>query len=109
MAAALVQFLNSKESQAKMDAGAMWLPTRTELLDGGVSYPARGVDMKVFAADVKETPADTFDSVSSPVFGATGKAFVEEFAKAVAGQQDAAAVVSNTKAAAEKLAAGVKK
>jgi alpha-1,4-digalacturonate transport system substrate-binding protein len=109
MAAALVQFLNSKESQAKMDAGAMWLPTRTDLLEGGVSYPSRGEDMKVFAADVKETPADTFDSVSSPVFGATGKAFIDEFAKGVAGQQDAAAVVANTKAAAEKLAAGAKK
>ena len=109
MAAALVQFLNSKESQAKMDAGAMWLPTRTDLLEDGVSYPSRGEDMKVFATDVKETPVDTFDSVSSPVFGATGKAFIDEFAKGVAGQQDAAAVVANTRAAAEKLAAGAKK
>jgi alpha-1,4-digalacturonate transport system substrate-binding protein len=109
MAAALVQFLNSKESMATMDAGAMWLPTRNDLLEGGISYPSRAEDMKVFANDVKETPKDTYDSVSSPVFGAVATAFIEEFTKAVAGQQDAAAVVANTKAAAEKLAADAKK
>lgn len=109
MAAALVQFLNSKESQDEMSKGAMWLPTRSDLIDSGVQYPQRSEDMAVFAKDVKETPEDTYDSVSSPIFGATAKAFIEEFSKGVAGQSDAATVVKNTKAAAQKLAETAKK
>lgn len=109
MAAALVQFLNSTESQEKMSQQSMWLPTRKDLIESGIEYPDRSEDMKVFSQDVTETPEDTYEAVSSPVFGATATALIEEFAKAVAGQQDAAAVVANTKAAAEKAIKGVQR
>lgn len=109
MAAALVQFLNSKESQAKMDAASMWLPTRNDLIEGeGVTYPERQEDMKVFTADVAETPADTFDAVASPAFGPSATVLVEEFAKAVAGQQDAATTAKNLKAGIDKVIADSK-
>ncbi|WP_353951444.1 extracellular solute-binding protein [Knoellia sp. S7-12] len=106
MAAALVQFLNSKESQATMDAESMWLPTRNDLIESkGVTYPTRQADMEVFAADVAETPADTFDAVASPAFGPSATVLVEEFAKAVAGQQDAATTAKNLKAGIDKVIA----
>lgn len=109
MAAAFVQFLNSKESQAKMDAQSMWLPTRNDLIEGnGVTYPERQADMKVFTGDVAETPEDTFAAVASPAFGPSATVFVEEFAKAVAGQQDAATTAKNLKAGIDKVIADSK-
>lgn len=109
MAAALVQFLNSKESQAKMDAESMWLPTRNDLIESkGVTYPQRQSDMEVFSNDIAETPADTFDAVASPAFGPSAKVLVEEFAKAVAGQQDAATTAKNLKAGIDKVIADSK-
>lgn len=109
MAAAFVQFLNSKESQAKMDAQSMWLPTRNDLIESnGVTYPERQADMKVFTADVAETPEDTFAAVASPAFGPSATVFVEEFAKAVAGQQDAATTAKNLKAGIDKVIADSK-
>jgi len=109
MAAALVQFLNSKESQEKMDQQSMWLPTRNDLVKSGLKYPARTDDMKVFIADIDKTPANTYDSVASPAFSACGTPLLKEFAKAVAGQQDAAAVVKNTKTECDKVISGLKK
>jgi alpha-1,4-digalacturonate transport system substrate-binding protein len=109
MAAALVQFLNSKESQEKMDQQSMWLPTRNDLVKSGVQYPSRTEDMKVFIGDVEKTPEDTYDAVASPAFGACGTPLIKEFAKAVAGQQDAATVVKNTKAECDKVISGLKK
>lgn len=109
MAAALVQFLNSKESQATMDAASMWLPTRNDLIEGkGVTYPDRQADMEVFTADVGETPEDTYDAVASPAFGASATVLVEEFAKAVAGQQDAATTAKNLKAGIDQAIADSK-
>jgi len=109
MGAALVQFLNSKESQEKMDQQSMWLPTRNDLVKSGLQYPSRTDDMKVFIADIDKTPADTYDSVASPAFSACGTPLIKEFAKAVAGQQDAAAVVRNTKTECDKVISGLKK
>ena len=109
MAAALVQFLNSKESQEKMDQQSMWLPTRNDLIKSGVAYPSRSDDMKVFISDIDKTPADTYDAVSSPAFGGIATALIKEFAKGVAGQQDAATVVKNTRTAADKVISEIKK
>lgn len=109
MAAALVRFLNSKQSQEKMDQQSMWLPTRKDLVETGITYPDRSADMKVFIDDIAKTPEDTYDSVSSPVFGAYGKAFIDEFAKGVIGREDAATVVKHVKAEGDKLVAGLGK
>ncbi len=109
MAAALVQFLNSKESQEKMDQQSMWLPTRTDLVKAGIQYPSRSADMKVFIADIEKTPADTYDAVASAGFSGYGTALLKEFSKGVAGQEDAAAVVRNSKAEGEKILSGIRK
>jgi alpha-1,4-digalacturonate transport system substrate-binding protein len=109
MAAAFVQFLNSTQSQAKMDAQSMWLPTRNDLIESkGVTYPERQADMEVFTADVAETPEDTYAAVASPAFGPSATILVEEFAKAVAGQQDAATTAKNLKAGIDKVIADSK-
>lgn len=109
MAAAFIQFLNTKEMQAKIDQAAMWLPTRNDLIKEGVAYPQRSEDMKVFTADIANTPGYAFASNSSPAFGGYATAFLKEFAKAVAGQQDAAATAKAGKAAGDKVISGIKK
>lgn len=109
MAAAFIQFMNTKETQAKIDQTAMWLPTRNDLVKEGVTYPQRSDDMKVFTADIANTPDYAFVSNSSPAFGGYANAFLKEFAKAVAGQVDAATMVKNGKAAGDKVIAGTKK
>ena len=92
-----------------MDAESMWLPTRNDLSESkGVTYPSRQADMEVFGADVAVTPPDTFDAVASPAFGPSATVFVEQFAKAVAGQQDAATTATNLKAGIDKVIADSK-
>lgn len=99
LAAAFVEFANSAEHQAKFAATAQFLPTRNDLVEEGVDYAARSEDMATFLADVQRTPKEDYSTVSSPAFGASAKVLVDEISKVVAGQQDVATAVQNTKTA----------
>jgi alpha-1,4-digalacturonate transport system substrate-binding protein len=99
LAAAYIKFANDAKQQAAFAATAQFLPTRKELVERGVDYPTRGQDMAVFFADVRRTPAEDYTTVASPAFGTSAKALVDEISKVVAGQQDVAGAVSNTKRA----------
>jgi alpha-1,4-digalacturonate transport system substrate-binding protein len=99
LAAAYLRFANDAKQQAAFAAAAHFLPTRKDLVEKGVDYPSRAEDMAAFLADVKRTPAEDFTTVASPAFNTSAKALVDEVSKAVAGQQDVAAAVSNTKQA----------
>lgn len=103
LAAYFLQFMNSKEQQAKIDPVAGWLPTRKDLVSSGVEYPNRADDIKVFLADVAETPQDDYLTVASPVFGASATALVDQISALAAGQQDPATAVANVKKEVAKL------
>ncbi|MGH3715771.1 MAG: ABC transporter substrate-binding protein [Micromonosporaceae bacterium] len=95
LAAAFIEFMNTKESQQAICAKAAFLPTRNDLVSSGVTYDARGDDMATFIADVKATPADTYSSLASPAFGPSAEALVEEISKVIAGQQNAKQAAAN--------------
>jgi alpha-1,4-digalacturonate transport system substrate-binding protein len=97
LAAYFVEWMNRAENQEAMDRGALFLPTRRDLADQGVDYPERNEDMKVFLDDVAKTPQDTYASVSSPAFGGSADALVDEISKVVAGKEDVAGAVAAVK------------
>jgi alpha-1,4-digalacturonate transport system substrate-binding protein len=101
-----VDWMNRPENQRKLDQAAFWLPTRTELVDEGIPYTERAEDMKVFLAEVGETPGDTYATTTHPSFNDAADALVQEMDKTVAGQQDVATTVSNVRATLEDLAEG---
>jgi alpha-1,4-digalacturonate transport system substrate-binding protein len=109
LAAQFIAWMNSADSQRKMDQQAAFLPTRKDLIDSGIEYPTRNTDMNVFLADVKQTPAETYANAYNPAFAATAKAVVSELAKVLAGQQTPEAAVDAIRAAAEKALQAAKK
>lgn len=102
LAAEFVAFMNSKESQAQMSAEANFLPTRKDLMDGGVSYTNRPDDMKVFLADVSKTPKYAFGSAYSPAFSASATVMQKEIGAVLAGKSTPDQAATNIKAGAEK-------
>lgn len=104
LAAQFIAFMNSKASQQRFAQTAHFLPTRKDLITSGVTYPSRGADMAIFLGDLKKTPATAYADNYNPAFDATAKATVGELAKAIAGQQTAAATVTKIRAAAAKAA-----
>jgi alpha-1,4-digalacturonate transport system substrate-binding protein len=102
LAAQFVAFMNTAQSQTEFCQTSLFLPTRKDLIDKGITYPQRSDDMAVFLSDIKRTPVDTYASAYSPAFGGTATAVVNEISKVIAGQETAAAAVTNIRAAAEK-------
>ncbi|MFZ5871969.1 MAG: ABC transporter substrate-binding protein, partial [Actinomycetota bacterium] len=98
LAAAFIEFANSAERQSEFAATAQFLPTRKDLVQEGIDYPSRSEDMATFLADVQRTPEANYSTTSSPAFGASAKALVDEMSKVVAGQQDVATAVEAVKA-----------
>jgi alpha-1,4-digalacturonate transport system substrate-binding protein len=97
LAAAYIKFANSTQQQAAFAGSALFLPTRKDLVEKGVTYPQRNEDMATFLADVRRTPAEGYTTTASPAFGASARALVDEMSKVVAGQQNVAQAVTNTK------------
>lgn len=101
-----VDWMNQPENQRKLDEQALWLPTRTELVEEGIPYPTRGRDMKMFLSEVTRTPQDTYASTSHAHFNEAADVLVAEMDKTVAGQQDVATMVRNFRQQLEELAEG---
>jgi alpha-1,4-digalacturonate transport system substrate-binding protein len=99
LAAAFIEFANSSEQQATFAGEALFLPTRKDLVEQGVQYPQRAEDMAAFQADVERTPEENYTAATSPAFGLSAKALVDEMSKVVAGQEDAATAVDTIKQA----------
>lgn len=102
LAAEFVAFMNSAESQEEFCKTSLFLPTRKDLIDRGITYPQRSEDMAVFIADVKRTPPDTYSSAYSPGFSGAANAAVKEISKVIAGQETPADAVTNIRSAADK-------
>jgi alpha-1,4-digalacturonate transport system substrate-binding protein len=103
LGAAFVEWMNRAEAQRAMSEQSFWLPTRSDLVESGITYPARTEDMAVFLADVAATPEDTYAANGSPAFTGSARLFVEEISKLFAGQQDAATTVAAVKAGVAEL------
>ncbi len=99
LGAAFVEWMNRTDNQSTVDKAAFWLPTRKDLVSAGVTYPDRAADMATFLSQVAATPADTFVGANSPAFATSATALVKEMDKVVAGQEDVATAVANTKVA----------
>jgi alpha-1,4-digalacturonate transport system substrate-binding protein len=100
LAAAFIEFSNSKERQATFAGEALFLPTRKDLIEeGGVTYPQRAEDMAAFLADVQRTPEENYGTATSPAFGVSARTLVDEMSKVVAGQIDVATAVETVKQA----------
>ena len=102
LAAEFIAFMNSAEAQEHYAQVANFMPTRTDLIDQGVTYPERNEDMNVFLADVAETPDDTFGTAYNPAFDATADAAVSELAKVLDGSTTPEEATEAIRAAAEK-------
>jgi alpha-1,4-digalacturonate transport system substrate-binding protein len=103
LGAAFVEWMNRADAQRTMSERAFWLPTRTDLVEQGITYPDRTQDMAVFLGDVARTPEDTYATNGSPAFSGSATLMVEEVSKLFAGQQDAATTVANIKAGVAEL------
>ena len=99
LAAAFIKFSNEADQQSAFAATSLFLPTRKDLIEGGVNYPQRGKDMATFLADVKRTPEEAYTTVASAAFGASAKVLIDEMSKVVAGQESVSQTVSNIKRA----------
>lgn len=107
LAAAFVQWMNRPENQTTFAQQSLFLPTRRDLAEAGITYPQRSEDMNVFLNDVTKTPEDTYATVASPAFGAAANALRAEIAKVVAGKEDVATAVQNVKKATADALAGL--
>lgn len=105
LAATFIEFMNSTESQEQFVAASMFLPTRADLAESGVTYPDRQADMDVFLADLNRTPDSTYAANSDPAFAGAADALVEQLDLVVAGQQDLATAMSNLTGEIEDLVA----
>lgn len=103
LGAAFVEWMNRAEAQRTMSEQAFWLPTRTDLVDAGITYPSRADDMLVFLSDVTATPEETYAANGSPAFGGSATLLVKEISKLFAGQQDTATTVNTVKAGVAEL------
>jgi alpha-1,4-digalacturonate transport system substrate-binding protein len=103
LGAAFVEWMNRPEAQRAMSEEAFWLPTRADLVESGITYPTRTMDMATFLADVAATPQDTYAANGSPAFSRSATLLVEEISKLFAGQQDAATTVATVKAGVAEL------
>lgn len=102
LAAEFIAFMNSAESQKQMSNEANFLPTRTDLIESGVSYDKRGDDMKVFLDDVKKTPEDTYGTTYSDGFTPAGKVLTKEVSAVLTGTGTPEGAAAAIKEGAEK-------
>lgn len=104
LGAAFVEWMNRRENQEFFDQQSLFLPTRADLIEAGITYPERSDDMAVFIADTARTPEDTYATVFAGGCAAQGaeagyKAIRSESQRVVAGEVDAATAVANIRKA----------
>ncbi|NLE97552.1 MAG: sugar ABC transporter substrate-binding protein [Propionibacterium sp.] len=96
LAAEFVRFMNSTENQEHFASVSGNLPTRVDLAEAGVSYPAEAqAAMDVFIADLNRTAEVGFVANAQPAFGASGTALTGQLDMVVAGQKDLATAMDD--------------
>ncbi len=95
LAAEFIRFMNTAESQEAFITAFGALPTRVDLNENGVSYPAEQQEaLDVFIADAARTPDFGFEANGHPAFTAAGTALVDAISEVVAGSTDLPTAIS---------------
>lgn len=88
-AAALIEYLGSKEVMEEYVTRSLFLPTRNDLVEAGLEYPTRNADMAVFLADIPRLEPFTYNDNYHPAFGPVANLAADQITAVIAGEQDA--------------------
>ena len=78
LAAEFIRFMNTPDAQAAFVASFGALPTRSDLAESGVDYPADWQDaLDVFIADLGRTPTNGYEANGNPAFSPSATALVD--------------------------------
>ncbi len=88
LAAEFIRFMNTAENQKTFIVAGGFLPTRKDLAEEGVAYPARQPDMDVFLKDLSRTPEVGYSANADPAFAGSGTELVNAVSEVVAGKTD---------------------
>ncbi|WP_341358917.1 extracellular solute-binding protein [Georgenia sp. M64] len=103
LAAEFIRFMNTTENQETFVSGSMFLPTRADLAESGVTYPDRQEDMDVFLQDLERTPELGYAANADPAFAGAATALVEEISQVVTGGKDLPTALTDLQATTESL------
>jgi alpha-1,4-digalacturonate transport system substrate-binding protein len=103
LAAEFIQYMNTTENQETFIAAGGFLPTRADLSEEGVQYPARQEDMEVFLQDLERTPELGYEANAAPAFSGAGTALVDELSRVVAGEKDLSTAMSDLEESTQSL------
>lgn len=103
LAAEFVRFMNTAENQETFITAGGFLPTRADLTEQGVTYPARQEDMDVFLQDLARTPEVGYAAAADPAFTGAATALVDEISEVVAGTKDLPAAVADLQESTQAL------
>lgn len=95
LAAEFIRFMNTTENQATFIKAGGFLPTRKDLSEKGVAYPARQADMNVFLKDLARTPELGYAANSDPAFTGSATELVNAVSDVVGGKKDLSTAVSD--------------
>jgi ABC-type glycerol-3-phosphate transport system substrate-binding protein len=88
LAAEFIRFMNTAENQKTFIVAGGFLPTRKDLAEEGVAYPARQSDMDVFLKDLSRTPEVGYSANADPAFAGSATELVNAVSEVVAGKTD---------------------
>ncbi len=95
LAAEFIRFMNTTENQETFIKAGGFLPTRKDLTEKGVAYPARQADMNVFLKDLARTPDLGYAANSDPAFVGSATELVNAVSDVVGGKKDLSTAVSD--------------
>jgi alpha-1,4-digalacturonate transport system substrate-binding protein len=84
--ARLVEFLGGADAMTEYASKAMFLPTRKDLVQRGVKYPARNEDMNVFVKGVGQLPASAYVDNYNQRFGQVANEVRDRVTQAIVGE-----------------------
>ena len=102
-AAALIEFLASREVMEEYVTRSLFLPTRNDLIEEGLEYPARTSDMSVFLADIPRLAESTYNDVYNPAFGPIAGLAADQITAVLAGETDVEGAMQLTREEGEQL------
>jgi len=103
LAAEFIRFMNTAENQETFIKAGGFLPTRKDLAEKGVTYPARQADMDVFLKDLERTPELGYAANSDPAFVGSATELVNAVSDVVAGKKDLSTAVSDLQESTQAL------
>ena len=84
--ARLVEFLGSADAMTEYVSTSMFLPTRKDLIEKGVKYPARNDDMNVFIKGLGQLPKSAYVDNYHLRFGPVSTEVRDRVTQAIVGE-----------------------